>query len=333
MASYTTGIMSDIYHIPGDNGKDFRLKKFVEYQHEVPETHYRLVGEYAKRGNLCKDEIINLAFILSVTYSEITTIFVRELMKKISPEIIWERYKNTLIFGSARKYAKNNDEFVPLIEEWREVTRKGPYSFVKNENTKCGEETYRRLHRTLMSLHGCGRFSADLFLETLIYLKEELELNVEQPSALDWRECSNLTSGIFNIFYEDEKANEYERTRRLSNSECAYLSSRLRRIKTEIEKTYPEQNSEVCMFIGKICSFRNLFKKARYGGFHHDRQLGVLKQYENAFPEYGYLWSECYEIRKAIFPNRFLGELNGWDGIRKERKKLWLEKGLTGVEK
>ena len=87
------------------------------------------------------------------------------------------------------------------------------------------------------------------------------------------------------------------------------------------------------MFIGKICSFRNLFKNARYGGFHHDRQLQVIKEYEKVLPEYEYLWKECYDLRKTMFDKRFLGELNGWNGIRKERKKLWLTTGLTGAEK
>ncbi len=63
-------------------------------------------------------------------------------------------------------------------------------------------------------------------------------------------------------------------------------------------------------------------KNARYAGFHHDRELGVIRQYEQLFTEYQELWNECYQIRKDIFPNRFLGELHGWNGIRSERKNI-----------
>ena len=325
--------MSDLYKIPNDNGKDYRLKKFVEYQHEVPETHYRFVGEYARRRKADNDAIVDLAFILSTTYSEITTVFVRELMKKYSCKYIWEKYKNELNFGSARKYAKNNDEFVPLIEEWDKASYGNPYMYVKSEESSDGEKTYRRVHGKIMRINGVGRFSADLFLEMLIYMKDDLKLNVKQPAALDWENCANLTSGIFNIFYEDERANEYEKKKKLSVDEKKYLTIKLRQIQKEIKKEYPNQNCEICMFIGKICSFRNLFKNARYGGFHHDRQLGVLKNYQKLFPDYKSLWEECYEIRDKIYPERFLGEKNGWDGIRKERKKIWLMTGNTGAEK
>ena len=84
--------------------------------------------------------------------------------------------------------------------------------------------------------------------------------------------------------------------------------------------------------MGKICSFRNLFKASRYGGFHHDRELGVLREYEKTLPQYEDLWDRVFRLRRAMFDERFLGELHNWNGIRKERKKLWLEKGLTGVE-
>lgn len=39
----------DLYNIPNDDGKRYRLKKFVEYQHEVPSIHYRVLGEYIKK--------------------------------------------------------------------------------------------------------------------------------------------------------------------------------------------------------------------------------------------------------------------------------------------
>lgn len=166
----------------------------------------------------------------------------------------------------------------------------------------------------------------------MVLMKDDLGLNVKEPATLDWKNCSNLTSGTYNIFYEDEKANEYDRTGVVTDLEKAYLTLKIKQIQKRIAETYPEQNNEISVFVGKICSFRNLFKGARYGGFHHDRQLGVLKNYEAAFPEFDDLWRHCYEIRREIYPHKLLGELNGWDGIRKDRKKLWLTKGLTGVE-
>ena len=324
--------MSDIYHIPFDDGKTYRLKKFVEYQHEVPSIHYRFLGEYIKKHGLSRDETVDLCFLMLITYNEITCILLHELLKRENPETIWKKYKENLLFGSARKYAKNNDQFCGLIADWKRTTNNEPYMWLKTHEKPQGEETYRNVQNALKTINNVGRFASDLFLETVIYLKEYLGICITEPTSIDWVNCANLTSGIYNIFYEDERANRFDKEKKVSEIEKQYLTSRLKIIQSEIHKTYPTQNAEISLFIGKICSFRNLFKNARYGGFHHDRQLGVIRAYEKNFPEYKYLWDECYELRKKLFHKRFLGELNGWDGIRRERKKLWLTTGKTGAE-
>lgn len=324
--------MSDLYQIPGDNGKDFRLKKFVEYQHEVPSIHYRFLGEYIKEHGFGMKETMDFCFLMTVTYNELTCMLLFEMLKTESPEEIWERYKGDLQFGSARKYAKNNDQFCDLIHDWRKITNGDPYAWVTSHKGKTPEQTYILIQKAIQSVPNVGRFASDLFMEMLVYLEGYLGLSIKEPKRIDWKNCANLTSGIFNIFYQDEKANQFDKTKIVTPEDVIYLTAKIGIIQKEIQKTYPEQNAEISMFIGKICSFRNLFKNARYGGFHHDRQLGVLRGYEKAFPEYRQLWKECYELRRKIFPERFLGELNGWDGIRPERKKMWLKTGKTGVE-
>ena len=322
--------MSDLYHIPHDDGKTYRLKKFVEYQHEVPSIHYRFLGEWIKKYRYNRETAVELCWFMSVTYNEITCVLLNEL--SYPPEYLWKKYKEKLNFGSARKYAKNMDWFVPLMNEWNRITQGIPYEWLLSKKGASPEQTYRNIHGSLCEINHVGRFAADLFMECLVYLKDELRIDLKEPLLLDWKNCANLTSGIFNIFYEDERANEYDRTRKVTEKDKAELTKDLLLIQKEIGKTYPAQDNDVTMFIGKICSFRNLFKAARYGGFHHDRELGVIKQYEVDFPEYFSLWQKCYELRREIFPNHLLGELHGWKGIRKERKKLWLTKGLTGVE-
>jgi len=323
--------MSDLYHIPHDDGRTYRMKKFVEYQHEVPSIHYRFLGEWIKKYRFDREEAVDMCWYMSVTYNEITCALLNEL--RFPPEYVWKKYKDKLNFGSARKYAKNMDWFVPLMTEWRRLTQGIPYEWVLSKKGNSPVQTYRNIHKALCGINHVGRFAADLFMECLVYLKDWLRLDIREPLNLEWDKCANLTSGLFNLMYEDEKANNFDRERRTSIRDKIELTNELLKVQEEIRNTYPEQDSDVTMFIGKICSFRNLFKGARYGGFHHDRELGVIRQYEADFPEYCSLWRKCYELRKEIFPNHLLGELNGWAGIRKERKKLWLERGLTGVEK
>lgn len=332
----------DIYNIPNDNGKDYRLKKFVEYQHEVPSVHYRVLGEYVKSLGLSQDDAVMMCWFMSCTYNEITCAFLQEkfLWHQLSPkdvrpycENFWAEYKEKLLFGSARTYAKSMDWFPILMEKFIKRTKKQPYKWLKSLLKGDPVYDYYSVIRSLEKFQYVGRFSRDLFMESIMYLQEYLDIELTEPEILDWERCSNLTSGLLNIFYLDEEANEFDKTGKIpENVTRTQLSDYLDIVQQTIHKTYPEQDNDLNMFVGKICSFRNLFKKARYGGFHHDRELGWLREYEYNFPELKLVWNHIYDLRAELFPHRFLGECNDWTGIRKDRKNLWLNFGLTGVE-
>lgn len=330
----------DLYHIPGDTGGDWRLNKFVEYQHEVPSIHYRVMGEYIKAFIPSKDDAVMMCWYMASTYNEITCMLLQELFdwRSLTPKTVgnyckefWSRNKSVLDFGSSRKYAKNMDWFPVLMESFIRMTHRKPYEWLAGLTMVDPVEDYMRVYNAVSALPYTGRFATDLFMESVLYLGEYLGIKLTEPSKLNWKKCSNLTSGLLNIFYFDEEANEYDRTKRLPVKE-KFLTSRLESVQRRIEAVYPEQEADINLFIGKICSFRNLFKSARYGGYHHDRELGVIREYERVLPEFQFLWDRAFELRKQMFSERFLGELHNWDGIRKERKKLWVTKGLTGVE-
>ena len=330
----------DLYNIPGDKGGDWRLQKFVEYQHEVPSIHYRVLGNYIIDWVADCDCAVMMCWYMSATYNEITCMLLHELFdwRSLTPKTVkeycqkfWAETKPVLSFSSSRQYAKNVDWFPAIMESFIRMTHNKPYHWLKQMTRRSPTENYDRVFKAVSSLPYTGRFAADLFMESIMYLGKYLNVDLVEPYQLDWKRCSNLTSGLLNIFYYDEEANEYDRTGRLPVSE-GFLTKKLRRVQKQIESTYPEQKSDINLFVGKICSFRNLFKASRYGGFHHDRELGILREYERVLPEFQYLWDKAFELRKSMFDERFLGELHDWDGIRSERKKLWLRKGLTGVE-
>lgn len=332
----------DLYNIPGDTGHPWRLKKFVEYQHEVPSIHYRVMGEYIKKYVSNKDDAVMMCWYMSATYNEVTCVLLNEIFNwhDLTPRELgsycqrfWEEFKPVLNFGSSRKYAKNMDWFPSLMKEFIKKTKKHPYDWLISLQTKEPLEAYKKIYKEITQIHFTGRFAADLFMESIMYLQEYFDMSLEEPSKLDWPNCSNLTSGVLNICYLDEEANSYDKTGKLPEGITEqFLTKRLNQIQRAIQKEYPEQDSDINLFVGKICSFRNLFKSARYGGFHHDRELGVLRWYQQNMPQYDNLWNRIFKLRRKMFHPRFLGELNGWDGIRPERKKLWLKEGKTGVE-
>lgn len=333
----------DLYNIPGDTGGHWRLDKFVEYQHEAPSIHYRMLGEYIKRYVKDKDDAVMMCWYMSATYNEVTCVLLLEILdwKNLTPDNLnyncrqfWHRYKQVLDFGSSRKYAKNMDWFPELIKQFIRLTKKHPFRWLMSQKGGSPQATYHSIYSSLKNLKYTGRFAVDLFMESVMYLQDYFGIEIQEPIELDWKHCANLTSGLLNIFYLDEEANFYDKKKSLpSGITEEFLSNKLEIVQKYIQNVYPEQDNDINMFIGKICSFRNLFKSARYGGFHHDRELGVIKQYEALLPEYTKLWKRLYKLRRSMFDERFLGELHDWNGIRKERKKLWLTKGLTGVER
>lgn len=330
----------DLYHIPGDTGGDWRIGKFVEYQHEVPSIHYRVMGNYIVDWVPDRDDAVMMCWYMSATYNEITCILLQELFdwRSLTPKTVkdycqkfWQEAKPFLDFGSSRKYAKNMDWFPTLMESFIRTTHRRPYAWLRGLTEGDPVEDYKRVFNAVSAIPYTGRFAADLFMESILYLGEYLDVELTEPSLLNWKKCSNLTSGLLNIFYYDEEANEFDKTGKLPVSE-KLLTKKLEVVQREIEKVYPDQNNDINLFVGKICSFRNLFKSTRYGGFHHDRELGVLREYERVLPDFQYIWDRAFDLRKQMFDERFLGELHDWDGIRPERKKLWLREGMTGVE-
>jgi len=329
--------------IPNDNGIDYRLNKFVEYQNAVPPVHRKILIEYAKQKKLTYDDMILLSWLMSNTYHELTSILMFEEIKYDNNFYFnfknwWIKNNQRVLFGSAKKWIKMKDRILDVIDFFVKIYGKQPYQFLLNalskENDK--KKRYELIKKINSSCKNHGRFSEDLFLEILITFQKnnELNLNLESDEKFDWENCDNLTSAVFNIIYQDELANKFDKKLiKKSELEVWYpvLLNTVKTIEQAIENKY-KQKIDIPLFITKLCSFRNLFKNSRYGGYHHDRQLEYIIEYNKIWPEKKELWRTILEIRYKSFNHNLLGELNGWKGIRKERKKLWTTKGLTGVE-
>lgn len=324
--------------IPNDTGAPWRLKKFVEYQHKVPPIHPVTLLAYAERHSLSPDELVILAWLISLTYCEITALFLFEHFDWTCPprklERFWEVNKPFLIFNSARRYAKNMDWFVPIIQDFSRLLDGAPYAWLRaTAADNDGLRNYEALRKAVMSVRYTGRFASDLVLEMLLWYsrKKMIKVKLEEPEELDWSRGSNLTSGLLNVLYRDDEAEEFDRSGKLPATTPEALNEELRRVQRAVRLAYPKQEVSLPLIQTKLCSFRNLFKGTRYGGYHHDRQLLNLLEYERNYPGRA-LWKELREIRQEIFPASLLGEVGGWNGVRKERTKLWLREGHTGVE-
>lgn len=72
------------------------------------------------------------------------------------------------------------------------------------------------------------------------------------------------------------------------------------------------------------CDFNSLNKGRYYVGRDIDRQQYRICRAEQAV---GYRLPDLWAVRGRVFPSRYLGELGGWQGIDKQRLKVYQETG------
>lgn len=70
-----------------------------------------------------------------------------------------------------------------------------------------------------------------------------------------------------------------------------------------------------------LCEFKEMLAGGFYPGAGHDEEMDYIKQSSLKFDN-----TPIYEARKRVFNEKYLGELNGWHGIRKEQYTIWKDK-------
>ena len=326
-------------NIPNDTGHPYRLNKFIEYQHKVPPIGPATYIAWAKRLNMSPSACVMLAWFNSMSYCEITAIYLFYMLpyqdvRKQYVQEFWNDNKEYLIFASARKYVKNMDWFIPLMFQFMRAIKRQPFRWLTEISGKGNaEQKYDNVYKFLMKWQYMGRFSVELFTDAIVQMSREGLLGDLQFKAheFDWRHGSNITSGMLNMFYKDQEAEDFDKSGKLPLELQQYLEHKIVEVQKAVKKAYPEQDTSISVITPKMCSYRNLFKGSRYGGYHHDRQLEQLLHYQRVYGD-SPLWSTLFKLREEIFVPELLGEIGGWTGVRKERKKLWLNEGRTGVE-
>lgn len=327
--------------IPNDQGGDWRIDKFVDYQNAVPPIYQGTLSQYVINNNLSELDCLVLSWYMSVTYSEISAIWLHKVLpfdNLSDAPAFFEIHRDKMIFGSAKKYNRYKGRFEYLMKQFQEKYGEDPVSKLYEViGTGTDKQRYDNSLAYNLTIKECGRFSAELFNECCLFLSETGHFSAKMSSAnsIDWDKGANLTSCMFNLIYKDELANEFDEVGKLTEEMKSYIplfNSELERMREKIWERYPERKIDIPLFTPKLCSFRNLFKCSRYAPYHADRQLEHINQYREWYPESSAIWDELFQIREQTMPSHFLGEKNNWTGIRKERKRLWVDRGLTGIE-
>lgn len=315
-------------NIPGDFGSPWRYQKLIEYISKFPDEIGPVIREYLNKRGANNSDKVWWVLLYSTCYCATSACVMYEklnyrVLDKKSLKNFWADNKSKLIFQSDRRYIKNMNQFVPIINEFMKKSKRNPWKYISQFVKDTPESTYNALYKEVGSWKYYGRFSIILFMYNLNKI-----LGIPMKSEkYDWKNGSTTTSAIFNARYMDDKAELFENNGKLSNEDINLLDKSLIKIMNVLNKKYPDKNWTIMGVTSDLCSYRKMFKRTRYLGFYVDRQQEELSEIEKDYPELKSMFKELWNYRKAFIPHEFLGEMNGWDGIQKHRMNAWTEKG------
>lgn len=310
------------YGIPGDCLK-LRRQTFWELMTPDEDTGYMDGEDYGLLKPYVEDKEPNLetklwlAFLYGLSYSVTTTIRFAEEFGNISDtsfkklKSFWEHNKNTLHFAPDKRYLKNNDQVVPAIMTMKDHVN-GDLKKYLIPLLKTGfDNTYKQITKNWRFF---GPEGAYLFFDVIYGILPEW---YSEPEVLDWRNSGKtVVEGMAHFLGEDEV---------ISSNEHNYV-----RYNKAVDKIVTKTKAPKIVVESNLCFFRKLFKGSRYLGYYADRQLEeCYKTAELLKHRYNI---NIWDYRERTVPEQFRGEINGWQGIRKERCKIFLTTGtLMGV--
>ena len=308
----------DLYKIPNDDGKSYRRKQFLsilrnpELGYVDGATDYCMLPVFADEYSLDDDQRIWLAYLYGLSYSQTTAIRVFMEFPELrsiglgKSQKFWDSNKSTLYFNPDRKYVKNNDQFVPSVMKFKTLTEGSPVEYW-DELTKGGfESMYKKAKRDWYYFGPMGLY---LFFDAMYGLLPDKYVD---PDSIDWANCGRtVPEGMAHLLYMDEliKSNRYP----------------LDKFNSIVRQICDRTNQPVVIVESTLCAFRKFFKATRYLGYYADRMLVECNQVDCFMRELGI---DVYKYRRQSIPEYLLGEVNGWDGIQKDRLRLWLDKGV-----
>ena len=301
-----------------------RMKEYVDYHiNGDADCNTVLMRKWADNNKLSLQQRFDLAYFFSITYCIPSGILMLQEKNNILKDVdswVLENKKN-IIFQSDRKYVRLMDNFNNCIKFYKD-NLKSVESFlsgITTNNTILIEKALNKVQKWFFF----GRFASYLFLETFIALTDyEIE-----NTTIDWKNGDTATSGIMNLFGLDNSANYFDKHNKIpENLNYEKLNNMLYKTLSEIKAKGGDDN--VTGVETSLCAYRKFYKGSRYNGFYLDRQLEEILTTSKMDPKYKKIDEDLLQLRKQLFNPKYLGELNNWNGVRKEAKKLYKEKGI-----
>lgn len=282
----------------------------------------------AEKLNLNIEEKFWLAWLYSACYSAPTAFFMLKNLpssEKISSAEMknwWRKNKNNLLFESDRRYVKNRNEFPRMFESYREYTKGGQLKTFLHLQQSDEQKTYDKIFYDVKEkLYYFSRYSVFTYLEA-IYNLTKFPM---QATGLNLREARTSRNGLCYALKKDDWVRISGKSACLSAKQFKYLQRQLEKLYAELISEYPHVPTTYWNLETSLCAWYKFFRAKRYFGYYIDRQMEEIIKMEKMNPraDFQLLW----DFRREHFDAKFLGEVQGWRGIRKNLLNYFLETG------
>ena len=295
-----------------------RWNEFINYHiNGDGECNGIVLKKYADNHRLTMNQRIELAYMFSVTYCVCSAIVLLNEIDQIEADVdAWiKENKSKIIFQSDRKYIRMKDSFKRVLLFYFSNKKRIHEIF-----DCCGVIDLNKLIPEVESWVLFGRFSAYLLLETVAWLLGSKIIN----ASMEWENGATATSGLMNLYCYDLEADEFDRKRTLQSPFNQTVMQAMADPLLEDIKQFGGNNN-ITMVETSLCAYRKFFKGSRYNGYYLDRMLEEILFMKKNYPD---ITEEIIKIRYESFDKKYLGEIGGWTGIRKECKRLYRDYGI-----
>ena len=184
----------------------------------------------------------------------------------------------------------------------------GLYLWITKYLTKDPKQSWRAIQAPLEIIYGNGRWASYKISEML---QKVIDLPIEAPD-MGHANSTGPRDGLaylYNNLPTGNKTQDIATLDSISNDLVSKLTTHGVSAKIEEVET-------------SLCGVKSLINGHYYIGADIDKMQESLDKQPCS------LTPIAYEARKNVFPHRYLGELNGWNGIDKDRLKAYKETGV-----
>lgn len=161
------------------------------------------------------------------------------------------------------------------------------------------KKNWEILNEVLQTIYGNGRWAAYKTGEMLMKINDY----PLQPTDMGHRNSSGPRHGL-SLFFDQLPNGQ-------SDEDIVLLDLKSESLVEEMRSKGANVSIETAET--SLCDFNSMYKGRYYSGYDIDMMQTQLLKVPSR------LTLKAFEARKATIPNEYLGELNGWIGVRKEK--------------